>query len=99
MDEKIKVYETLLNEKGSLEKECFEYSLDYAREFGKQIEDLFELKLEVVTLKKKIAYCVKKSYQNETIYSSELDRYIDLEILEYQAKLDELIEINRASKE
>lgn len=99
MDEKIKIYETLLNEKASLEKECFEYSLDYAREFGEQIEDLFELKLEVVTLKKKIAYCVKKSYQNETIYSSELDRYIDLEILDYQAKLDELIEINRASKE
>lgn len=99
MDDKIKIYESLLNEKASLEKDCFRYSLEYAREFGDEIESLFELKVEVVTLKKKIAFCVRKDYRNEPIYSSDLDKYIDEEILDYQRRLQELIEYNKAAKE
>lgn len=99
MDEKIKLYESLLNQKANLEKDCFKYSLEYSREFGKQIEELFELKVEAITLKKKIAYCVKKEYRNEIIYSNELDKYIDEEIIEYRKRLNELIEYNKANKE
>lgn len=99
MDDKIKIYESLLNEKASLEKDCFRYSFEYLREFGDEIEALFELKVEVVTLKKKIAFCVRKDYRNEPIYSSDLDKYIDEEILDYQRRLQELIEYNKAAKE
>jgi len=98
MDDKIKIYESLLDEKASLEKKCFYYSLEYARVFGINIETLFELKVEVVTLKKKIAYCVRKQYCNETIYAFDLEKYIDEEILEYQKKLRELIEYNKYAK-
>ena len=98
MDEKIKLYESLLNEKAALEKECFNYSLEYAREFGDDLQALFELKLEVVTFKKKIAFCVKKKYRNEVISSSELDQYIDEEILDYQNRLDELIQYNALAR-
>ena len=99
MEDKIKIYESLLDEKASLEKECFNYSLDYAREFGDDIETLFELKVDVVSLKKKIAYCVRKDYRCETIYRSDLDRYIDEEILDYRRKLQDLIEFNRAARD
>lgn len=99
MDDRIKIYESLLNEKASLEKDCFRYSLEYAREFGDEIESLFELKVEAVTLKKKIAFCVRKDYRNEPIYSSDLDKYIDEEIIDYQRRLQELIEYNKAAKE
>ena len=99
MDDKIKIYESLLNEKASLEKDCFRFSLEYAREFGDEIESLFELKVEVVTLKKKIAFCVRKDYRNEPIYSSDLDKYIDDEIIDYQRRLQKLIEYNKTAKE
>ena len=99
MDDNIKIYESLLNEKASLEKECFKYSLEYAREFGEGVERLFELKVEAITLKKKIAFCVKKKYRNETIRLSELEQYIDEEILDYQRRLEELIEYNKYAKE
>lgn len=99
MEDIIKIYESLLDEKASLEKECFIYSLEYAREFGKDIEKLFELKVEVITLKKKIAYCVKKDYRGENIYSSDLDKYIDEEIMDYQRQLQDLIEYNKAARE
>lgn len=95
MNDKIKIYESLLQERDALEKDCFHYSLEYAREFGKDIETLFELKVEVITLKKKIAYCVKKKYRNEKIYIDELDKYIDEEIMDYQRRLEELIEFNK----
>ncbi len=99
MDENIKIYESLLNEKAALEKDCFAYSLRYAREFGEDIERLFELKVEAVTLKKKIAFCVKKKYRKETIKLSDLEHYIDEEILDYQRQLDELIEYNQIVRE
>ena len=99
MDDRIKIYESLLNHKGELEKECFALSLDYVLEFGSQVEELFQLKVEVVTLKKKIAFCVQRQYRNQEIDASELNRYIDSEILDYQAKLAELIAFNKAAKE
>ena len=99
MEDKIKIYELLLNEKTFLEKECFHYEVDYFREFGEKIENLFQLKVDSITLKKKIAFCVKKTYNNKPIYSYDLDRYIDEEIIEYQQRLQELIDYNKYIKE
>ena len=98
MDDNIKIYESLLNEKAALEKDCFHYELEYTREFGDSIVSLFELKVEAVTLKKKIAFCVKKRYRSQEIDASELGRYIDDEILEYQRKLQDLIAFNNEAK-
>lgn len=94
MDERRDIYETLLNQKAALEKDCFYFELEYHREFGAQVEELFQAKVEAVTLKKKIAYCVKKRYRNEAIYAGELNRLIDAEILAYQQKLDDLVAYN-----
>ena len=69
MEDKIQIYESLLNEKASVEKKCLDYSFRYSREFGEDIEALFELKVEVITIKKKIAFCVRKRYRNERISS------------------------------
>lgn len=99
MDEKIILYETLLNEKSSLEKECFEINLKYIKEFGDEIEELFQLKVEAITLKKKLAFLTRKKNLNEKIYSFELEQYIDEEILLYQEELNDLIALNKASKE
>ena len=99
MDDNIKIYESLLNEKAALEKDCFKYSIEYSREFGEDIEKLFELKVEAISLKKKIAYCVKKKYRNEEINLSQLEQYIDEEILDYQRRLKELIDYNKYAKE
>ena len=99
MNNNIKIYESLLNEKASLEKDCFKYSLEYAREFGEEIEELFQLKVDSVTLKKKIAFCVKKRYNNETIKSFDLDNYIDEEIMDYKRRLEELIQYNKMARD
>lgn len=99
MDENIKIYESLLNERDALEKDCFHYELEYTREFGDTIVALFELKVEAVTLKKQIAFCVKKRYRSQEIDSLELNRYIDDEILEYQRKLQDLIAFNKEAKQ
>ena len=95
MEEIIAQYESLLNEKATLEKECMYTYSDYIREFGDQLNYLFGLKLETVTLKKKIAYCVKKEYSNEAILSTDLDNYIDAEIAE-NANQGPIIEAQRA---
>ena len=58
------------------------------------IETLFSLKVDAITLKKKLAFCVRKHNKGETIFSNELDKYIDEEILEYQNRLEELIQYN-----
>ena len=99
MDDNTKIYESLLNERDSLEKDCFHYELEYTREFGDEIVSLFELKVEAVTLKKKIAFCVKKRYRCQEISASELGRYIDDEILDYQRKLQDLIAFNKEAKQ
>lgn len=99
MEDNIKIYESLLNEKVALEKDCQRYSLDYIKEFGDDIEDLFSLKVEAITLKKKIAFCVSRRYRNETISSIDLDKYIDEEIMDYQRQLDELIGYKKMVKE
>ena len=99
MQDKIGIYESLLNQKASLDKEGFHYSLEYTREFGDEIRTIFELKVEILILKKKIAFCVRKSNRNETIYTAELDRYTDDEILNFQTRLEELTEHVKSAKQ
>lgn len=99
MNALIKLYESLLNDKSNLEKECELISLAYIKEFGEEITKLFSLKVEAVTLKKKIAFCISKQYQNKPIYSYELNNYIDEEIASYQLKLNELRDYYASSKE
>ncbi len=99
IDDILDQYESLLNQKADLEKKCEQLSLEYIREFGDDIETLFSLKVEVVTLKKQIAFCVSKSYRNEAIYEYQLKRYVDAELIAYRARLEELIKANKEAKE
>ena len=98
IDDILDQYESLLNQKADLEKKCEQLSLEYIREFGDDIETLFSLKVEVVTLKKQIAFCVRKSYRNEAIYEYQLKRYVDAELIAYREKLEELIKANKEAK-
>lgn len=97
-NERLELYELLLQTKAKLEKECEHLSLEYTREFGDELVRIFELKVECITLKKKIAFCVKKKNKNQTIYADELENFIDAEILKFQDELEDLIEYNKNVK-
>ena len=48
MDEKLAILESLLNQKSSLEKDALHYYEKYVKEFGEQIQRIFESKLESI---------------------------------------------------
>ena len=98
MNERLKVYESLLIEKETLKKECQRYYEEYMLAFGDDLVQLFELKIAVVTLKKKIAFCVKKRNFNQQIRLKDLERYIEAELASYRIELDDLKSDRDAAK-
>ena len=87
MNERLKAYESLLIEKETLKKECARNYETYMLTFGDDLVALFELKIEVVALKKKIAFCTKKQNFGQKIRWKDLERYIDAELSSYRVDL------------
>lgn len=87
-DEKRKLYENLLEQYSDLKKECSKLQNRYILEFGDNIQLLFELKVEAITLKKKINFCVKKKNFNNPIYREEIENFFDEEVQEYIDNLE-----------
>jgi len=92
MQEKIEIYESLLNQAASLEKECFHISLDYVREFGEENNNIFALKIACIELKKKIAYCVKAKNNNILIDLEKMKIDIDKAMKAYKTQLNQNLE-------
>ena len=91
-------YKRLILKRDNLNKEAFRYQEDYYRKFGDYIKSLFELKIECISLKKKISYCQMCVNKNEKIIKTNLDKHIEIIMKDYYVELDNLIKHVRISK-
>lgn len=91
-------YEELLLQRDQLEKEAFGYSLEYTRQFGDLIVEAFQLKVECISLKKSVAFCLTAKNRGEKADPSELSFYLQQQMAAYYAELDSLISQRDASR-
>ena len=91
-------YENLLLRRDALKKEGEQYALEYIRQFGDLMVEVFKWKIECIQKKKKIAYCQRCANQGIAINEAELNAYIESVMAEYQQQLDDLISDNTAAK-
>ena len=84
-------YEEVLLRRDNLRKEATRYHHEFIRVFGDYITESFKLKIECIKKKKMIAYCQKLENQGKKIISSSLADYIEKEMFEYQAQLDQML--------
>jgi len=96
MENKLKLYESLLNDLAALEKECIFLNMEYTREFGEEINNIFSLKIESIALKKKITYCTKKANRGEEIDFDAMEKYVSQLIESYNKELKEMISYKKA---
>jgi len=82
--EKLSIYESLIIEMTSLEKEVENLNMEYTREFGDEIQEVFGLKLEAVKLKKAIAYCNRSLYEGKPINVDDLNDFLSKKMEKYE---------------
>lgn len=87
-------YEELLFERDKVKKEASEYNLEFLREFGDTITEIFRLKIECISKKKSISFIQARVNKGEDVDSAELEDYLATEMAEYQEKLSQLIDDN-----
>ncbi|MCR5502756.1 MAG: hypothetical protein K6F53_07090 [Lachnospiraceae bacterium] len=92
-------YEELLARRDDVRKQAFQYERAYVREFGDLILQVFEMKLECIRKKKTIGYCQTFINRGESVDQDALQEYLQKELAEYQAQLDDMIRDNEAAKE
>ncbi len=99
MEEIIKVknegyaeYEEVLLQRDKVKKESLLWKIEYTKEFGKQITDLFEMKITCVKKKKIIAYCQTQINKGKTIDQEEMLTFINHEMQEYNHELEQMVE-------
>lgn len=97
-DDRYSDYETLLIRRDSLKADGEQYYLKYLSLFGDLINDVFRMKIECISKKKKIAYCQARVNRNEAINAAELENYIQAVMAEYYMKLDEMISATATAK-
>ena len=91
-------YKRLILKRDNLNKDAFRYQEDYYRKFGDYIKKLFEIKIECISLKKKISYCQMCVNKNERIIKINLDAHIEIIMKDYYVELDNIIKHVKASK-
>lgn len=92
-------YEELLMRRDNLKKEAFQWDREYIRVFGDKILKVFEIKLECIRKKKTISFCQAIANHGGTVDQEELQKYLQEEMAEYQARLDAMVEDNKAAKD
>ncbi len=104
MDEIIKVknegyaeYEEVLLERDNVRKEALHWKMEYTREFGKLIADLFEMKITCIKKKKIITYCQAEVNKGKDIDHDAMFAYINQEMQEYNRQLQQMIDENEAA--
>jgi len=83
-------YEKLLFEKDELLKEIAQIHKHYMEVFGKLIERSFNLKMLVIRYKKLLSLAVLAKNRGEEIDTEAIQEEINLEMLEYYEKLEEI---------
>ena len=91
-------YEELLIRRDVIRKEAFHYQMDYLREFGELLSDVFEAKIKCIEKKKIIAYCQKKLNRGEKLLQSDIDQYINSVMADYYDELRFMLERNKGAK-
>lgn len=85
-------YEEVLLRRDKLRKEAENYHLEFIRVFGDLIIESFKLKIECIRKKKMIAYCQRLVNQGKVINNNELIAFIEKEMQDYQAELEDIVE-------
>ena len=91
-------YEELLIRRDNLKKESFILQRQYVAEFGDLIIEIFEKKLECIKKKKTIEFCQRKLNYGKSIDQDELQAYLDEEMKEFQARLNDMIKDTESAK-
>lgn len=86
-EELFREYERLLLERDTKEKEAGSLRTAYIKEFGELINKSFEMKLECIKKKKSVAFCQMYVNHGKKVNVTELQRYLDHEMSEYNEKL------------
>lgn len=83
-------YEELLLARDRLRKEAHGLQMEYMREFGTLITDVFYLKMECIRKKKRIEYCQQAINRGDDVNADELDAYLAEQMRGYEEQLTRL---------
>lgn len=83
-------YENLILQKNQYEKDGFYYEMDYDRIFGELLTKSFELKIDCIALKKKIALFIQAQNQGRKITEEDIRNFMEQYMRAYQDQLKEL---------
>lgn len=83
-------YESLVYKKENLLKECDHLYNEYLREFGDLKIEAFSLKIDVIALKKSIAYCQAALNHGMTVNKASMEEYVRRQMASFKAELEEL---------
>lgn len=92
-------YEKLLFERDRVKKEADNYLRLYIHEFGELITELFRKKISCIEKKKMISYCQAAVNYGKLINIEEMNRYIEIEMSDYQQQLNDMMENNKTCKD
>lgn len=84
-------YEELLLRRDGLRKEAYQWGMEYTRVFGDLITSVFEKKIDCIRKKKMISYCQAKLNHGQNIDQNELEKFLDEQMAEYNARLEAMI--------
>lgn len=91
-------YEELLLKRDEVKKAAFHYQQEYVRTFGELILKVFEKKLDCIKKKKTIEFCQTFVNRGKSIDQEALQKYLAIELAEYQKQLDAMVEENENAK-
>lgn len=91
--EKLTVFEKLVYERDDIEKQANLIEIWYIREFGNLVQELFELQVECIKLKKQIAFCQARWNEGKAINGEEMEKHIDGTMQKYYDELESLIKV------
>ncbi len=96
-NEEYSEYEELLLRRDQLRKEAHICQGLYMKEFGDLITTVFEKKISCIQKKKTISFCQAAINRGESVNQDEMQAWIQREMAEYQARLDQMIAENEAA--
>lgn len=91
-------YADLLTRRDQLIKECSSIQLCYTKEFGEQLIENFELKLECIKLKKSISYCRRVLNRGQSINVNSMNEAVEKEMTIYKLQLGDMKRDLKASE-
>lgn len=91
-------YEELLLQRDHLEKEAYHYQMEYTREFGDLTIEAFQLKIDCISLKKSIAFCIAAKNRGEEPDPAKLRELLSRQMAAYRKQLEDLINERDASQ-